>query len=120
MPVVRTIQAERRFVLRLSFAGWARPFPRTGCAPRAKNETRESACGSQRPAIPPRCDSGFQGFEITHALDCDIPVLLDEVIFTAAGLRRREAPGPVHRVLPQRDRRVAGTGARGGSCRCTR
>ncbi len=37
MPGVRTSQAERRFVWVLASDGWARPFPRTGCAPRAES-----------------------------------------------------------------------------------
>src|SRR6185369_11599613 len=37
--VVRSSQAERRFVvLQFNCRGWARPFPRTGCAP-ARSET---------------------------------------------------------------------------------
>jgi len=35
LPGVRTDQAERRFVAFDSLCGWARPFPRTGCAPSA-------------------------------------------------------------------------------------
>jgi hypothetical protein len=36
MPGVRTHQAERKFAISFSkLSGWALPFPRTGCAPRA-------------------------------------------------------------------------------------
>src|SRR6266700_736965 len=33
LPGIRTDQAERRFVPSVELRGWARPFPRTGCAP---------------------------------------------------------------------------------------
>src|SRR6202035_544055 len=40
MPGVRTNQAERRFVAIRLFERWARPFPRTGCALRARSILR--------------------------------------------------------------------------------
>src|SRR6185437_12436289 len=65
----------------------------------------------------PECSSAIQGLEIGDALHRQFPVLLDEIVFNAADLRRFEYLRPIEAVVAYGEsRRWGWTACTAGTC----